>query len=196
MKTHETILTLWVDDHIQLHLLEPHHAKPLFQLLAANREHLAPFIGAAEDIGSLLEAQEFIDQGLEDFERNPAYASFGIFYNDALVGCIGYSRIKSDCAEDRGRSVPEMSFWIAQTHEGMGIIRRSAVRVVDYVLVEQQQPLIEVHCAADNQRSQRVAERLGFRAAPSPYRDVVIYQMSASAWREHSPNGLSVTAAV
>lgn len=196
MKTHKTIVTLWVDEAIQLHLLQPHHTKPLFRLLEANRDHLAPFIGAAEDIGSLLEAQEFIDEGLEDFDRNPAYASFGIFCHDELVGCIGYSRIKSDYAEDRGSSMPEMSFWVARTHEGMGIIRRSAVRVVDYVLIEQQQPLIEVHCAVDNQRSQRVAERLGFIAVPSPFQDVVVYQMSAGAWRERAASRLSAAAAV
>lgn len=171
--------TLFVDDDIELQVLQPRHASALLGLIQANRRHLKRFLEPVDDICSISDVLEYIQDGLESYEEDRAMAQFGIFYCGELVGCIGYSRLKSDLTAD----CPEIVFWLGEKYQGHGIIMRSAARVLDYVLLDHGLPRLEVHCAEDNVRSRRIAEKLGFLQDYSrSLFGVLVYTLEAEDW--------------
>src|SRR5690606_22870081 len=72
--------TLFVDDDIELQVLQPRHASALLGLIQANRRHLKRFLEPVDDICSISDVLEYIQDGLESYEEDRAMAQFGIFY--------------------------------------------------------------------------------------------------------------------
>ncbi len=172
------MIVLPVDDDVELRLLEPHHARMLLTLLQTNRAFLAPWFEWVEDLITTKETTLYIEDALEDYRTSRYFAQFGIFFRGELVGCIGSTRLKTSTGK------PELSFWLNQAHTGRGIIIRSARIYLRYMFGLLQVPHLEVHCAVDNHRSQKIAETLGFtRQSVGDFADVVVYQMTQAEWQ-------------
>lgn len=71
-----------------------------------------------------------------------------------LVGAI---TARTDAYSD----VTEIGFWVDRAAEGQGIVGRAASVLVDY-LRDAGAPRLEIRTATQNERSRRLAERLGF----------------------------------
>ncbi|MEU3298751.1 GNAT family protein [Streptomyces sp. NPDC006678] len=101
-----------------------------------------------------------------------------------LVGTVGL-RI------DRPARSGEVGYWIEAAHEGRGLVTRSVAAVLDQAFGPLGLRRVELRTNPDNERSQRVARRLGFTqegvlrqaaAFPDGRRDEVVYGLLAEEW--------------
>ena len=90
-----------------------------------------------------------------------------------------------------------VGYWIAETHQGQGIVTRACAALVDSAFGELGLNHVEIACASGNSRSCAIPERLGFvREAVVRQRewlydhfvDRVVYGMLASEWAVRTPN--------
>jgi ribosomal-protein-serine acetyltransferase len=182
-----------VDDEVELRLFEMRHADELFALAEENREHLLRFLPWIEDIHSYIDTRQFIREGLTQFANNDGFQA-GIWYCNALVGCIGYHSI--DWANRRS----EIGYWLDRGHQGRGIMTRSVRALTDYAFRVYGLNRVILRCAVENARSRAVAERLGFQFegvlredlyVNFRYVDHALYGMLAHEW--HALNAPAVT---
>jgi len=144
-----------VDDGLELRLLEHRHAQLLYDLTVQNREHLRAFLPWAPNIKAVSQTEGFIKLGLEQFARHDGFQA-GIFLQDELVGVVGLHYIRWDTERT------ELGYWLSEGAQGRGIATRTVRALCDYCFDELKLGRIEIRCAAQNTRSRRVPERLGF----------------------------------
>ncbi|MGB7405508.1 MAG: GNAT family N-acetyltransferase [Pacificimonas sp.] len=94
---------------------------------------------------------------------------------------------------DELKPLPELGFWIAESHWGQGIAVEAGRAVLEYAFLGHDIPVMCAGHYADNPNSGRVLEKLGFRATgeilayPSVPRgcivDSVEYELTREDWR-------------
>lgn len=77
--------------------------------------------------------------------------------NNAFCGAVGFN----DYNETHQKA--EIGFWLFPEFWGKGIIKESAERVIDFLFSEKQIHRIEAFVEAENQNSEKVLRKLGFR---------------------------------
>src|SRR5882757_8610072 len=176
-----------INDNLQLKTLQPADALALAALVKDNLPQLQPWLLWAVDDYDVGHAGDFIRQNLDNTSKYKA-PSYGIFYQNELVGCIGFVKI------ERENKLAEIGYWISAEHEGKGIITACTRALIEYCFDELRLGRVEIRAAASNKRSRAVPERLGFKLAaqhkdihPLPGErvdDLVIYTTSAGEWKK------------
>ena len=173
-----------VDDEVTLALLEEQHAPELFRLLDANRAYLRQWLPWLDANTKPEHTVSFIHASLRQFAARDGLAC-GIRFHGALVGVAGLHRI--DWANRR----TGVGYWIAEAHQGKGLVTRACAGLLDYAFGELGLHQVEIGCAPGNLRSGAIPERLGFtREAVLRQRewlydhfvDHVVYGMLSSEW--------------
>lgn len=59
-------------------------------------------------------------------------------------------------------SLTSVGYWLGKAYEGQGIMTQAAQSLLDYAHGELGINRVEIRCATENRKSQKVAERLGF----------------------------------
>ena len=149
------MLALKIDDKLELRLLEHRHSQMLFDLTVANREHLRPFLPWVPSIKEVSQTESFIKMGLEQFARNDGFQA-GIFWRGELVGMVGLHYIRWNSERT------EIGYWLSESVQGQGIATRTVRALCAYCFDELKLGRVEIRCATENARSQKVPERLGF----------------------------------
>lgn len=147
---------LKVDDKIELRPYVEKDAEELFAAVTANFEHLRPFLHWVTPDYSLEGARRFIEQSQKETAEKKRQG-FGIFYNEKLVGSIGFVNFSWDSRRT------EIGYWIAKDFEGKGIITKSCMTLINYAFDELELNRIEIRFATENIRSCGIPERLGFK---------------------------------
>jgi ribosomal-protein-serine acetyltransferase len=159
-------------------------ARPLLALIDANREHLAPWLPWPELIKSPQDAQEFIRMSLQGMANHNAYKCV-VLADGMACGLVSLHWM------NWGNRSAGMSYWLGKAHEGQGIAA-AACRILEHqAFADLELNKIEIHVAAGNLRSHRLAERLGYakdgvlRQAEflcGQYVDHVIYSKLRQEW--------------
>jgi ribosomal-protein-serine acetyltransferase len=175
---------LWpiADDSI-VRTLTREDAEIVFRAVDANRERLRPFMPWERTTHSASDILAFIERSLAsptDLEGN------GIWVADVFAGSVGL-RI------DELMNTGEIGYWIAREFEGRGLVSRVCRLFIDHGFRGMHLHRIEIHAAADNRRSQAVAERLGFtleatlrdgfRRSDGTYVDQVVFGLLEHEWQ-------------
>jgi ribosomal-protein-serine acetyltransferase len=161
-------------------------------LLEANVERLADWFPGAFD------APPTLDSTRADLERSgrawldgsqlPLVIAVRAGANWRLVGWVNL------VIDSPARSA-EVGYWLAAGFEGRGLVTQAVTVVLDQAFGPLGIHRVELQTTTDNARSQSVARRLGFtqegvlrEAAvfPDQLRDVVVYGLLASEWRQAS----------
>jgi ribosomal-protein-serine acetyltransferase len=181
-----------VDDELSLRLVEPHHAEELYEVIDANREHISRWLPWLTPGFSLEDEQAFTQSSLEGFE-NRSHLSLCLMLNGRLVGGSGWTDWNN---EDRYAGTlswasADIGYWIAQAHEGLGIITRAVSALTTHAFEEQGIRRLTIRAEPDNRRSWAVPERLGY-TYEGTLRDVCrhngrrvdhkLYSMLAEEW--------------
>ena len=173
-----------VDDEVSLALLEEQHAAELFRLVDENRAYLRQWLPWLDQNTRVEHTTAFIQASLRQFAARDGLAC-GIRLRGALAGVVGLHRI--DWANRR----TSIGYWIAETHEGKGLVTRACGGLLEYVFGELGLHHVEIACAPRNIRSCAIAERLGFQREGvlrqrewlyDHFVDHVVYGMLASEW--------------
>lgn len=200
---------LTVDHNIHLRTFHPDNAEEIFNLVESNRARLYPWIHPSAlpetpqaarvfaiecFFNSLADPMEVLTIYADYFQELDGYfrgkspqSEMGIWADERLVGAVSMS-----CLEDSPTAV-EFGYWITEEHEGKGIITRCLSALMDYAVDNMDIQRFVIGCAANNQRSRAVPERLGYRLhRTQPNKEVVgefiydrvIYGIRSAAWRE------------
>lgn len=202
---------LTVAPNINLRTFHPDDAEEIFKLVNRNRARLSPWIHLSAlpetpqaarvfaiecFFNSLADPMEVLTLYADYFQELDGYfrgkspqSEMGIWVDDRLVGAVSMSSL-----EDSPTAV-EFGYWITKEHEGKGIVTRSVSALMDYAMDNMDIQRFVIGCAANNQRSRAVPERLGYRLhRTQPKKEVVgefiydrvIYGIQSAAWREQS----------
>ncbi len=173
-----------IADEIELRPFIEENATEIFAAVKANYKHLQPFLHWVTEDYSLESADEFINRTQKAFAENTSQ-TFGIFYREKVVGAIGFVNF------NWGSKRTEIGYWIAQDHEGKGIVTKSCKVLIKYAFDELKMNRIEIRCATENIKSRAIPERLKFTLEgvlrQSQWRhtrfyDMAIYGMLAEEW--------------
>ena len=167
-------------DGLELRFLEGSDAEELGALIDSNRERLMEWMSWAE--GSTVETTRgFIESGGSG-ENLDAIA---IYLDGAAIGVIG-------ARPNPMRGDAEIGYWIAEAHEGRGVVTRACRAVIEHLFSEVGSHRVTIMAAPDNHRSRAIPERLGFRQEgvmreagwSSPgYHDLVVYGLLDREWK-------------
>jgi ribosomal-protein-serine acetyltransferase len=146
------MLIATLDEGVELRLLELRHAAEYYRLVADNHERL--YWWPAEPTPESTERR--LRAGLGRFAEATGVDA-GIWDHGILSGFIGLFDI------DPGFQSAEIGYWVDKGAEGRGLITRAARAMLKHAFEELKLHRVELRCAATNERSIAVAERLGFR---------------------------------
>ncbi|MEO6760537.1 MAG: GNAT family N-acetyltransferase, partial [Saprospiraceae bacterium] len=144
-----------VTDSLQLELIEPKHAQPIFDLAAANREHLRQWLPWVDR----METVDFIENYIRGAQQRQAEGGelpYVILENSVVVGRIGIHKI------DNQNKIGEIGYWIGQEFSGRGLMTQACKAVLEVGFRELGLNRIEIKCGTENRKSQVIPERLGF----------------------------------
>ena len=144
------------DGALVLRPLSVEDAPALFRLIEADRERLGQWLPWVDDTRTESDSTRFIVDAAEERQRRRSLV-LGIYVDDELAGTIGLHYI-----EWFDRSA-ELGYWIASRREAQGWVTRAAHGVLGFAFRAAGLNRVVIRCAIGNDRSRRVAERLGFR---------------------------------
>ena len=133
----------------------PEHAEALAALVAQNREHLQAYLPAVVQLDSLGEAQAYL-QAATARAASAEVLEWHVFSGAALCGSIRLKDI--DTADRKAR----IGYYLGRQFQGRGIASAAVRAVLAHAFGALRLHRIELQCAAGNQASRALAERLGF----------------------------------
>ncbi|MCC6766573.1 MAG: GNAT family N-acetyltransferase [Deltaproteobacteria bacterium] len=128
----------------------------LFRLIDAERVRLGQWLPWVEETRTERDSARFIADATEERRRRRSLV-LAMCVEGAIVGTIGLHYV-----EWFDRSA-ELGYWITSAAEGRGIVTRAARALLTFAFGTVGLHRIVVRCAVGNERSARVAERLGMR---------------------------------
>lgn len=146
---------LKVDEEISLKLLEPTDAEELFTLVDESRMHLRKWLPWVDAMQKATEYKPIIAMWFKQFQIQDGFQG-GIYYRGKLVGVAGFHAIDW---ENRKTSI---GYWLAEDHQGYGIMTRVVEKLVDFAFDEYHLNRVEIRCGVNNLQSRAIPERLGF----------------------------------
>lgn len=169
----------------------PEDAPKVFPVVEASVEHLRPWIPWVPQRPRDIDEQVVV---LRRFRASFDLGNdllYGVFdrSTQACVGGIGFHRRV-------GPDALEIGYWLARDRTGAGLATEMAAAIVKVGFEVERVKRLEIHCAPENGRSARVAERLCFvheatLAARMLLEDGLYDEMIWSLWRdgyEQSPS--------
>jgi ribosomal-protein-serine acetyltransferase len=175
-------------DDVELDLLDEAEAEELFALVDGNRAYLRQWLPWLDQNTEVEHTRAFIRATRKEYEDRNGFAC-GIRFRGRLVGVVGLHGI------DWANRKTNVGYWIAEDHQGRGIVTRSCRALLPYLFDELGLNRVEIACAPGNAKSAAIPERLGFvregllrqpERLYDLYVDHVVYGLLASEWRQRS----------
>jgi ribosomal-protein-serine acetyltransferase len=144
-----------IDSSTALRVLDEADSGELFELTDANREYLRRWLPWLDAVTREADTRQFLKTVIAQRQagRGP---TFGILRGAALAGVVGFLPI------DRVNRVGEIGYWLAEAHQGCGIMTECCRFVVRYGFETLDLNRIQIAAATENARSRAIPERLGF----------------------------------
>ena len=144
-----------IDQHLELKLISLDHAVEIYNLVEKNKAHLTLWLPFVENVHSVQFIENYIRGSIQRNLDGMEYA-FTIFNHKKCVGRIGIYRI------DQANKIGEFGYWLAQDHQGKGIITKSCQALIQFAFSTLNLNRLELKCALDNQKSNQIAIKLNF----------------------------------
>ena len=203
-----------VNEEIHLRNIHPDDAEAFFNLVERNRARLRPWIDPyalpetakatrlftihclfnyyGNPFGSS-ELEQYFDELESYFPPHNRPLDLGIWFRGELAGTVFMSQLSDS------HTALEFGYWITEEHEGKGIVTHCVSTLMDYAIDEMDIQRFVIGCAANNQRSRAVPERLGYRLhVTQPNGEVVgefiydraIYGIRSAIWCEQNKGNM------
>jgi ribosomal-protein-serine acetyltransferase len=181
------VLSIQLDDHRSLRLLEESDVDELHSVVAENRDYLARWMPWAS--GQTPRATlEFIQASRKQLGANQGF-QVAIVDGGKIVGSAGFHGI------DWANMSTSIGYWIAQSHQRRGTVTAAVRSLVDYAFEIWRLNRIEIRAAVGNHRSRAIPSRLGFKEegvlrqserVGDRFVDHVVYSVLADEWAQRS----------
>jgi ribosomal-protein-serine acetyltransferase len=179
------MFTRKLDDDTLIRSYNIDDAPDLHEVLKREHEHLLIWMPWPDLEKTLGDRREFIRGWIQQETDGDGFQT-AILHRGELAGSVGFHGI------DHANLSTSIGYWLAEKHQGKGIMTRACEALVDYALVELKLNRVEIRCATENTRSRAIPERLGFiregvlrqvQQLHERYVDHVVYAMLAEDWR-------------
>lgn len=147
--------TLKVDRDITLKIALPNQAKAIYTTINANRKYLDRFLPWVKETKRVQDTQKFLKTQLPNTLVMENLV-LSIWYQEIFAGMISLQ--KNDPYNKGG----VIGYWLAQEYEGMGIMTKGVNKLIEFAFKKLKLHRIEIECAIDNVKSQKIPEKLGF----------------------------------
>jgi RimJ/RimL family protein N-acetyltransferase len=134
---------------------EPGDAEPLYEAVRESTADVYPWLEWCHAQYSRAEAVEWISS-------RATLAAEGLEYNFAIVGSDG--RYLGGCGVNQINRIHRfgnLGYWVRSSATGRGVAVEAARQIAEFAFRTTDLVRLEIVCAAGNQRSQRVAEKVG-----------------------------------
>lgn len=173
-----------IDGNIELRLLEERHAEEVLALLQQNQSHLEAELTWLNEQFSLNDAKEYIRAGLDRFAANNGLRA-GIWLQADLAGIVSLHNL---VWVDRKAS---LGYWLGASFQGRGLVTKACRALINHAFSELKLNRLEIQCDPENDRSRKVAQRLGFTQEGvlrqlywirGRFVDQIVYSLLAPEW--------------
>lgn len=144
------------DGELVLRVLGAADAPPLFGLIETDRARLGRWLPWVEETRTEADSARFIADAAEERRRRRSLV-LGIAIAGELAGTVGLHYV------DWFDRSAEVGYWIGSHAEGRGYVSRAVRALLGVAYGAAGLHRLVIRCAVGNERSRRVAERLGFR---------------------------------
>lgn len=129
-------------------------APALFRLVEENRHRLRQWMPWVDKTRTEEDSVAFIESH-EQAARDQSGSVLVIVCKDRVKGCIGMHGWNHET------NICSVGYWIAGDMEGTGTMLQCATAFVDFIFSKLNMNKIEIHFLPGNEKSQRLAQRLG-----------------------------------
>jgi ribosomal-protein-serine acetyltransferase len=145
-----------IDADTGLRTLRDSDAAELYALTDANRVFLRSWLPWLDVVTCEADTRAYLRTVVAQREAGLG-PTFGILRRGALAGIVGYHRI------DRVHRAGDIGYWLAERHQGHGVMTACCRFVVRYGFDTLDLNRIQIAAATENRRSRAIPERLGFK---------------------------------
>ncbi|MCP3764354.1 GNAT family N-acetyltransferase [Domibacillus sp. A3M-37] len=174
-----------IDEDNYLAILEPRHAKELYQLIDSSRENISKWLTFPKKTNKVEDSLAFIEKSLKRLSDNNGYWA-GIWHKGRIAGSIGFLYI------DWNARKTEIGYWLGDEYLGKGLTTKAAKLFINHSFEELDLRKVEINVASENLKSKAIPERLGFTAEGTirnyeflngQYHDRIIYGLLKEEWK-------------
>ena len=178
-------MRLLVNSSLWIEALDVSDQDALFDLTNRNRDYLNSWLPWVQHTTDPEHTKTFLRQ-VEVNNREGKGFQAGIFWHGQLVGMLGLREIS------RVNLSANIGYWLSEHATGQGLMTLSVRRLCQHGF-DSGLNRIELRAAVDNERSWKIAERIGFQREgilrqveqlPSGFVDHYLYSMLREDW-EH-----------
>ncbi len=179
------MFSLRVDRDLELALIEHRHAEALFDLMDENRDPLEQWLGGTESIRTVDDIKAPISDGLQRFAEGTGLMA-GVWHQGHLAGLVMLNSI------DQLHRRTNLTYWLGSRFWGKGIMTQACRAIIDYAFGELKLNRAAILVDPRNQKSERVAQRLGLERegllrqylfVNGDFADMISYSILADEWQ-------------
>jgi ribosomal-protein-serine acetyltransferase len=152
----EKMLNCKIDKNLELLLYQPRDAEELNALIEGNFNYIKRWSAWLKDRRSIENTRAFIERNLKQFADGEGFA-LGIWFDGEMAGQIEFNYL------DWQNRKTEIGFWLGESFQGKGLVTKSCRVLIDYAFDQLKLNRVEMLCGAENIKSRKIAEKLGFR---------------------------------
>ncbi len=159
------------------------------RLVAANLEHLRPWMPWAQEVPPLDEEEDFLTRMQRAWEERLDFAYAITRPTGEAIGGIGlHTRL--------GLGILEIGYWIAAAETGRGFVTAAVRALTDAAFTLSAVERVEIRCDEANRASAGIPSRLGFRleqvvsrapTAPAETGRFMIWAVGRDEWQAPRP---------
>jgi ribosomal-protein-serine acetyltransferase len=181
-------MKIQVDDTISLEFLEEIHAESLLNLVNANRTYLREWLPWVDNMHTVANFTYYISDTKKRAAEKTDFG-FAIIIGKNIVGRIGLHHINHQ------NKIGEIGYWLADGLQGRGIMTQCCTAIINHAFTQFGLNRIEIKCAAGNNKSRAVAEKLQFKSEGilrqaellnGKFIDLHLYAMLKEEWNKIS----------
>ena len=174
-----------INDDTELRLYREEDAEEFLALIDGNREHLRTFMQWVDDVNRIEDELAFLSARVAEYDAGKGI-SFAVVKQGHIVGAIGTVMM------DRVNDVVEIGYFVAEDHQGKGLMTRAVGAFVDHLFSEEGMNRVCARIMTENGRSRALVERLGLTLEGvhrdsyklrGEYKDMTTYSILRPEWK-------------
>ena len=135
--------------------LELSDAEYIFKTIDSQREYLGEWLPFVEFTKSVKDSLDYVNSVVTMPEECKEW-QFAVFFGDDFAGLAGFK------GTDRLNRKSEIGYWLKEDFQHRGIMTESVRALIKFGFSELGLNRIQIKCAPDNVKSNKIPQRLGF----------------------------------
>jgi ribosomal-protein-serine acetyltransferase len=144
-----------ITESLSLEMLKLKHVDEFYQVVLENKEKLIQYVPSIEYVSNKNDIEGMIRYSTSSFETNKKCLLLGIIYDGHIIGCIS-------CEFEKEHFRCELGYWIIPEYQGRGLMYESVSYLCKSLFTEFYVNKIVIFIIFGNERSHKLADRLGF----------------------------------